>query len=199
MQLFEMQGLLAGKCLPGDMFVGESLAQYFLRQFNQRDELARQVSALQTSQDNIINGLGIKGDGPVSKLVIERVMGLVAENVALKDAFKPSDIPSELTDVFGDTAVIAHDSAGDNQGHSVSWSWVGNQEDVIKAVLSAVSSRCETPTTDAAIAEIESSGAEKMFNLVEPVMRNLCNPAIVELAIEELESLSANLRAGRKV
>lgn len=75
MQLFEMQGLLAGKCLPGNMFVGESLAEYFLRQFNQRDELARQVSALQLSHDDIINSLGIKGDGPVSKLVIEYVLG----------------------------------------------------------------------------------------------------------------------------
>lgn len=83
MQLFEMQGLLAGKCLPGDMLVGESLAKYLLRHINQRDELARQVSALQTSQDNIINGLGIKGDGPYSKLVIEYVLGLVAENAYL--------------------------------------------------------------------------------------------------------------------
>src|SRR5471030_1124100 len=79
MQLFEIQGLLAGKCLPGDMLVGESLSQYFLRQFNQRDELARQVSALQLSQDNIINALGIKGEGAHSKLVIEYVHGLVAE------------------------------------------------------------------------------------------------------------------------
>jgi hypothetical protein len=70
---------------------------------------------------------------------------LAAENVALKAAFHPSDIPSEWTDVFGDTAVIEHDAAGDNQGHSISWSWVDNQEEVIKSVLLAVDKGIETP------------------------------------------------------
>lgn len=59
----------------------------------------------------------------------------------------------------------------------------------------------EAPTEqeiDAAIAEIEAVGAEKMFALAERAMRNFCNPAITELAIEELESLAANLFVGRK-
>lgn len=161
-------------------------------------ELARQNSALQLSQDNIINALGISGEGAHSKLVIEYVHGLVAENVALKAAFNPVDIPSEITDAFGDKAVIEHDSTGDNQGHSVSWSWVGNQEDVIKAVLSAVASRCETPVTDAFTAELRAQGAEEMFNMVEPAVRNFCNPEVTGFIIEELVSLAANLRAGRK-
>lgn len=55
-----------------------------------------------------------------------------------------------------------------------------------------------TPNTDAAIAEIESVGAEKVFNLVEPAVRNFCNPEVTGFVIEELESLAANLRAGRK-
>lgn len=38
MQLFEMQGLLAGKCLPGDMKVNESLAEYLLRKINGNEE-----------------------------------------------------------------------------------------------------------------------------------------------------------------
>lgn len=44
----------------------------------ERDELARQVSELQLSQQNIINAFGIKGEGAHSKLVIEYVHGLVA-------------------------------------------------------------------------------------------------------------------------
>lgn len=54
----------------------------------------------------------------------------------------------------------------------------------------------QTPATDAAIAEIESVGAEKMFNLVEPAVRNFCNSLVTVFIIEELESLAANLRAG---
>lgn len=78
MQLFEMQGLLAGKCLPGDMKVNESLAEYLLRKLEDRNELERQLSAKTISEQNIINAFGIKGEGAHSKLVIEYVHGLVA-------------------------------------------------------------------------------------------------------------------------
>lgn len=86
---------------------------------------------------------------------------LAAENVALKAAFHPVDIPSDWTDVFGDTAVIEHDAAGDNQGHSVSWSWVGNQEEVIKSVLRAVDNGVKTPATDRIVAGIKADGVEE--------------------------------------
>ncbi|EPI3496235.1 hypothetical protein ACS5PQ_002233 [Klebsiella pneumoniae] len=86
---------------------------------------------------------------------------LAAENVALKAAFHPSDIPSEWTDVFGDTAVIEHDAAGDNQGHSILWSWVDNQEEVIKSVLLAVDKGIETPATDRIVAGIKADGVEE--------------------------------------
>ncbi|MDH7612433.1 hypothetical protein [Raoultella ornithinolytica] len=86
---------------------------------------------------------------------------LAAENVGLKAALHPADIPSEWTDVFGDTAVIEHDAAGDNQGHSVCWSWVGNQEEVIKYVLRAVDSGVKTPATDRIYAGIKADGVEE--------------------------------------
>lgn len=91
---------------------------------------------------------------------LSRGNALAAENAGLKAALHPSDIPSELTDAFGDTAVIEHDSTGDNQGHSVSWSWVGNQEEVIKSVLLAVDKGIETPATDAFLAEVRAQGVE---------------------------------------
>lgn len=94
---------------------------------------------------------------------------LAAENVALKAAFHPSDIPSEWTDVFGDTAVIEHDAAGDNQGHSISWSWVDNQEEVIKSVLLAVDKGIETPATDRIVAGIKADGVEEFAAMTEKV------------------------------
>ncbi|MCC9378918.1 hypothetical protein LN389_13555 [Enterobacter hormaechei subsp. steigerwaltii] len=99
-------------------------------------------------------------DGLRNKLVESesRCAALAAENAGLKAALRPSDIPSEWTDAFGDTAVIEHDSTGDNQWHSVSWSWVGNQEEVIKSVLLAVDKGIETPATDAFLAEVRAQG-----------------------------------------
>lgn len=96
---------------------------------------------------------------------LSRGNALAAENAGLKAALRPSYIPSELTDAFGDTAVIEHDSTGDNQGHSVSWSWVGNQEEVIKSVLLAVDKGIETPATDAFLAEVRASALEYYANL----------------------------------
>lgn len=95
------------------------------------------------------------------KLVQERD-ALAAENAGLKAALRPSDIPSEWTDAFGDTAVIEHDATGDNQGHSVSWSWVGNQEEVIKSVLLAVDGSIKTPATDAFLAEVRAQGVDAL-------------------------------------
>jgi hypothetical protein len=51
--------------------------------------LNQQLSAKTISQQNIINAFGIKGEGAHSKLVIEYVHGLVAENEKLKSALHP--------------------------------------------------------------------------------------------------------------
>ncbi|HHC1000900.1 hypothetical protein [Klebsiella pneumoniae] len=130
---------------------------------------------------------------------------LAAENVALKAAFHPSDIPSEWTDVFGDTAVIEHDAAGDNQGHSISWSWVDNQEEVIKSVLLAVDKGIETPATDRIVAEAEARGVEKFAAEQRGVAERLQkrNVAVAERSIsfcldsaEEAEVFAQQLREG---
>lgn len=60
------------------------------RMVSEADYLSQlqQTDALQTSLNNIINAFGIKGEGSHSKLVIEYVHGLVAENVAMKGAIE---------------------------------------------------------------------------------------------------------------
>ncbi|MDE4073732.1 hypothetical protein PWP92_05295 [Enterobacter hormaechei subsp. xiangfangensis] len=104
-----------------------------------------------------------------------RCAAMAAENAGLKAALRPSDIPSEWTDAFGDTAVIEHDSTGDNQGHSVSWSWVGNQEEVIKSVLLAVDKGIETPATDAFLAEVRAQESKRVYESI------LDNPAVTDM------------------
>ncbi|HCT2370543.1 hypothetical protein [Enterobacter cloacae complex sp. 277I4] len=91
---------------------------------------------------------------------VAQCAALAAEIAGMKAALRPSDIPSEWTDAFGDTAVIEHDATGDNQGHSVSWSWVGNQEEVIKSVLLAVDKGIDTPATDAFLGDVMAQGVE---------------------------------------
>lgn len=126
---------------------------------------------------------------------------LAAENAGLRAALRPSDIPSELTDAFGDTAVIEHDAAGDNQGHSVSWSWVGNQEEVIKSVLLAVDKGIETPATDAFLTEVRAQESKRVYESI------LDNAAVTDMEslVDWLEqnandsvAFAAQLRKGRR-
>lgn len=126
------------------------------------------------------------------KSQIRKTQQLAAENVALKAAFHPSDIPSEWTDVFGDTAVIEHDAAGDNQGHSISWSWVDNQEEVIKSVLLAVDKGIKTPATDRIVAEAEARGVERSIAHLEKKFSN------IGVQIMNLQWLADSLREEAK-
>lgn len=123
-----------------------------------------------------------------------RCAALAAENAGLKAALHPSDIPSELTDAFGDTAVIEHDATGDNQGHSVSWSWVGNQEEVIKSVLLAVDGSIKTPATDAFLAEVRAQGVESAINTVIAMMNH--QHPVTSKAIDILRVHAYQLRKG---
>ncbi|WP_353798017.1 hypothetical protein [Enterobacter cloacae] len=115
-----------------------------------------------------------------------RCAALAAENAGLKAALRPSDIPSELTDAFGDTAVIEHDSTGDNQGHSVSWSWVGNQEEVIKSVLLAVDKGIDTPVTDAFLAEVRAQARNEGINYAASRLAAAFNHGFVDKPLAEV-------------
>ncbi|HFP9425204.1 TPA: hypothetical protein ACHOZO_003171 [Raoultella ornithinolytica] len=78
---------------------------------------------------------------------------LAAENVGLKAAFSPEEIPAEAVDAFMDTAVMDHDWNDTSE-----WSWVENETEVIRAVLDAL--KPETPATDRIYAGIKAEGAE---------------------------------------
>lgn len=81
---------------------------------------------------------------------------LAAENVGLKAAFSPEEIPAEAVDAFMDTAVMDHDWNDTSE-----WSWVENETEVIRAVLDAL--KPETPATDRIVAGIKAEGAEACF------------------------------------
>lgn len=68
----EMHGLLAGKCLPGDMRLNEDLPSYLVRKF---DELQQKLDALAASES---------AQATINTLQ-QRVGALAAENAALKE------------------------------------------------------------------------------------------------------------------
>ncbi|MEG6107251.1 hypothetical protein UXO43_18665 [Enterobacter hormaechei] len=58
MKLFEMEGFLRGKCLPGDMKVNETNAEYLVRKFAEADAkcaaLAAELSAVETIHNDAV-------------------------------------------------------------------------------------------------------------------------------------------------
>lgn len=130
-------------------------------------------SALQTSQDNIINALGIKGDGPLSKLVIEYVLGLLAERDALaaENACLKQDIDS-IADVME----------------------TGTDGALFSAIDEAVG--LNTPATDSVLARIKAQGVDEQVSRLEDEYGEIDD--VCAMVFRDLRENAANLRAGRK-
>lgn len=128
--------------------------------------------------------------------VIEYVLGLVSENVALKASFNPVDIPEDAVDAFGNTAQFDWDS-----NESGSWTWVENDTEVIRAVLDAMP-KPETPSTDAFTAELRAQGVDDFTTQLGDKASQLSPSSNVYKVLKGVVfsgvEFAANLRAGRK-
>lgn len=80
MNVIEMHGLITGKCVAGDMFVNESVAEYLIRKIANIED---QRNAALNACTLIADALGIKG--AVAGDTIAKVHQLVGENAGLTD------------------------------------------------------------------------------------------------------------------
>lgn len=78
MNVFEMEGFLHGKCLPGDMRVNETTAEYLVRKLSQAGELTAAHSTLEKARE-VTNC-------PADVSLQEHLKQLVAENAAMKES-----------------------------------------------------------------------------------------------------------------
>ncbi|ELV0848444.1 hypothetical protein SFF72_003503 [Escherichia coli] len=83
MSLIEMDGFLKGKCIPRDLKVNETNAEYLVRKFA---EAEAKISALAEDQQKAIES--IKQADAAVKLAHEKFSELAAENAALKQSEK---------------------------------------------------------------------------------------------------------------
>ncbi|ELD8904536.1 DUF4752 domain-containing protein [Escherichia coli] len=95
MSLIEMDGFLKGKCIPRDLKVNETNAEYLVRKFA---EAEAKISALSEDQQRAIES--IKQADSAVKLAHEKFSALAAENAKLKkfckDAAFDADYEAEL-------------------------------------------------------------------------------------------------------
>ncbi|MCX3205669.1 hypothetical protein ORT97_23910 [Escherichia coli] len=164
MSLIEMDGFLKGKCIPSDLKVNETNAEYLVRKFGELEskiallevQLKLSEAAERAWESSMMQACGEDGPKSVADKFAEleaKCAALAAENAALKAAINPEEIPEDAVEAFTETAIMDHD-----WDDTCSWTWVENDTDVIRAVLEAI--RPETPATDAFLAEVRAQGVE---------------------------------------
>ncbi|HAZ7331597.1 hypothetical protein [Escherichia coli] len=128
MSLIEMDGFLKGKCIPSDLKVNETNAEYLVRKFA---EAEAKISALSEDQQRAIES--IKQADAAVKLAHEKFSALAAENAVMLETIE------------------AVRSVADNSSGIAGWHLNGDiatWEEILPEI-----NDIETPATDAFLAE----------------------------------------------
>lgn len=145
MKLYEMEGFLRGKCIPGDLKVNETNAEYLVRKFSEAEERCAELSA----RLSMINGL-MEAAEQANKLAQEATETLVqernalaAENAALKYQEPTLAAMMSCLDAFYADEDVP--------------------ERAMMAAYNILRKSISTPDTDAFLAEVRAHGVE-MFS-----------------------------------
>ncbi|EPC8540303.1 hypothetical protein ACR3AN_000532 [Escherichia coli] len=138
MTLIEMDGFLKGKCIPRDLKVNETNAEYLVRKFA---EAEAKISALSEDHQKAIES--IKQADAAVKLAHEKFSALAAENAAMHETIE------------------AVRSVADNSSGIAGWHLNGDiatWEEILPEI-----NDIETQATDAFLSELRAQGVE-MFS-----------------------------------
>lgn len=140
MSLIEMDGFLKGKCIPRDLKVNETNAEYLVRKFA---EAEAKISALSEDHQKAIES--IKQADSAVKLAHEKFSALAAENAGLKTAH-PQPFGPEMM-----KALDAYEKYQDE----VPETGMLNAFFILRDSI-----RVDTPATDAFLDEIRAQGVD---------------------------------------
>ncbi|EFE7183370.1 ead/Ea22-like family protein [Escherichia coli] len=138
MSLIEMDGFLKGKCIPRDLMVNETNAEYLVRKFA---EAEAKISALSEDQQRAIES--IKQADSAVKLAHEKFSVLAAENELARKAVQA------FCDVVGDNTEVIAEVVG---------------RDGVLVILEAMKATGNMPATDAFLAEVRAQGVDMARN-----------------------------------
>ncbi|EOY8361892.1 ead/Ea22-like family protein [Salmonella enterica subsp. salamae] len=136
MSLIEMDGFLKGKCIPRDLKVNETNAEYLVRKFA---EAEAKISALSEDQQKSIES--IKQADEAVKLAHEKFSALAAENELARKAVQA------FCDVVGDNTEVIAEVVG---------------RDSVLVILEAMKATGNMPATDTFLDEVRAQGVEML-------------------------------------
>ncbi|EAP0333747.1 hypothetical protein RMP43_002988 [Salmonella enterica] len=151
-----MEGFLRGKCIPGDLKVNETNAEYLVRKFSEAEERCAALSA----KLSMINDL-IEAAEQVNKLAQEAAEKLVQERIALaaeNTALKKSEVE------FNEYCRRECEDVGDT--------W---EDDFT-----------ETPATDALLAEVQASARNEGINYAASRLAAAFNHGFLNKPVSEV-------------
>lgn len=164
MKLYEMEGFLRGKCIPGDMKVNETNAEYLVRKFSEVDSeithLKKKLSVINSLMDAAEQAIKLAQEA-TEKLVQER-NALAAENAGLKEALEyvinPNNQPEYHDQGMG---CGVEDHGYQRDGYSAcAYGWESAMERVYSEVIPDAIP--ETPATSAFLAEVRASAVDEV-------------------------------------
>ncbi|MBJ9866296.1 hypothetical protein [Citrobacter amalonaticus] len=155
MKLYEMEGFLRGKCIPGDMKVNETNAEYLVRKFSEADS---EITSLKKKL-SVINSLAEAAEQAsklaqeaTEKLVQER-NALAAENAGLKAGIRQASEDMEAH--HDDHGLFSYDADGEQMDSLLR---LCDAQDSITSLMNS-----ETPATDAFLSEVRAQGVEEFL------------------------------------
>ncbi|HHN8676320.1 TPA: hypothetical protein ACP621_004232 [Escherichia coli] len=185
MSLIEMDGFLKGKCIPRDLKVNETNAEYLVRKFA---EAEAKISALSEDHQKAIES--IKQADAAVKLAHEKFSVLAAENARLKAGAMYFSYGSEFSfecHKTAEEAIAAAEAAIDDYRGDACDGWSEEVESICWGVIIQQATKVgerkkrkcdrvspwiervcdyelrpnvETPATDAFLAEVRAQGVE---------------------------------------
>ncbi|HCW1469335.1 TPA: hNH endonuclease [Escherichia coli] len=159
MSLIEMDGFLKGQCIPSDLKVNETNAEYLVRKFGELE------SKLETALREC-RSAGITIDNLEAKCA-----ALAAENAGLK-----SGAMDEIKVINrGGQAYCVKDGVQVNPMYARGWN-----------DYRAKSLQSDTPATDAFLSEIERKAIRKFINSIEHILRDKLSPYDTEEMLEAM-------------
>jgi hypothetical protein len=182
MELYEIEGFLRGKCLPGDLLVGESNAQYLFRKLKERDVLERELCMSEAKCK------GYFSDAAVALLKCD---ALAAENVELKELIGQHansfsacpncshEEPSETDDIvalYRSLETPATDAAIANiQAHAIpdGWKLIPEELHISEEGIELICSQCGNGDEEYGefvdgvfrVGEVETDDGKKVYGL----------------------------------
>lgn len=153
MSLIEMDGFLKGKCIPSDLKVNETNAEYLVRKFA---EAEAKISALSEDHQKAIES--IKQADAAVKLAHEKFSALAAENSILN--LSRAVLSENVLEACNAIASAGFRNKAIMKGFYASTGNGNKYPNPISTMVDEALSELSIPVTDAFLAEVRAQGVE---------------------------------------